>query len=83
MEYYVLNKALGNPLVLLKHLKVRVMKQVHVMKGRLESDKPISMIEMRVMMEYLDKAWSKFLDQYDMLCQVSGRGRLWVGSLLL
>ena len=46
MEYYVLNKALGNPLVLLKHLKVRVMQQVHVMKERLESDNPISMTEM-------------------------------------
>ena len=76
MEPYLLNKALGNPLVLLRHLKVRMMQHIHVIKGKLESDNPISTTEMRVSIRYLDNAWSKFLDQYDNLSQISGRGRL-------
>ena len=76
MEPAVLNKALINPLALLKHLKVRVMGHINVMKEKLESGDPISTTEMRVSIKYLDDAWIKFLGQYDKLCKVSGRGRL-------
>ena len=76
MEPYLLTKALGNPLVLLRHLKVRVMQIIHTMKGKLESDTPISITEMQVDIECLDDAWDKFLDQEDLVSQISGRGRL-------
>ena len=48
MESYLSNKTLGNPLAMLRHLKVEVMLNIRVMKGRLESDTPISITELRV-----------------------------------
>ena len=76
MEPYLLSKALGNPLVLLRHLKEKVMQNIRLMKGKLESDDPISFVEIREDLGYLDNAWGKFLDQYDLVCQISGRGHL-------
>ena len=72
MEPYLLSKALGNPLVLLRHLKVRVMQIIHEMKEKLESVTPISITEMQVDIECLDDAWDKFLDQEDLVSQISG-----------
>ena len=46
MEPYLLSKALGNPLVLLRHLKEKVMQNIRLMKGKLESEDPISFVEM-------------------------------------
>ena len=77
MEPYLSNKALGNPLAMLRHLKVEVMLNILVMKGKLESDTPISITELRVGIGYLDDAWGRFLDQYDLLSQISGRGRFY------
>ena len=58
MEPYLLSKALGNPLVLLKHLKEKVMQNIRLMKGKLESDDPMSFVEMRADLGYLDNAWA-------------------------
>ena len=76
MEPCIPNEALGNPLVLLRHLKVRVMQNIRLMKGKLESDDPISFVEMRADLGYLDNAWGEFVFQYNMVSQFASRGRL-------
>ena len=46
------------------------------MEKTLESNNPLSTTEMRARINDLNDAWFKFVDQYDRLLIISGRGRL-------
>ena len=69
-------KATRNPLAQLMDLKVRVADRLNEMEKTLESNNPLSTTEMRAMINDLDDAWFEFVDQYDRLLIISGRGRL-------